>query len=145
MTTQQKPRIVIDTNLFINATFAPSGASARIIRAVDAGKLEVLVSTAILQEYQQQLTPRYIQQRWREHPDIAATVRSAQSQAVHVRPNVRITASSDPADNKFLECAVSGEADCVISSDDDLASLATVQAVPIYRPGRFVQLYKSYV
>jgi hypothetical protein len=37
----------------------------------------------------------------------------------------------DPTDDKFLECAVSGHADYVVSADADLLSLREVRGIPI--------------
>jgi predicted nucleic acid-binding protein len=50
---------------------------------------------------------------------------------VLVRPDVTIRLSRDPTDNKFLECAVSGSADYVVSADADLLSLHEVNGIPI--------------
>jgi predicted nucleic acid-binding protein len=51
--------------------------------------------------------------------------------AVRVRPEVTIRMSRDPTDDKFLECAVSGRADYVVSADADLLSLREVRGIPI--------------
>ena len=54
-----------------------------------------------------------------------------QRRATLVRPDVAIRMSRDPTDDKFLECAVSGEANCVVSADADLLSLREVRGIPI--------------
>jgi len=51
--------------------------------------------------------------------------------AVLVRPDVTIRMSRDPTDDKFLECAVSGAADYLVSADADLLSLREVRGIPI--------------
>lgn len=51
--------------------------------------------------------------------------------AVLVRPEVAIRMSRDPTDDKFVECAVSGGANYIVSADADLLSLREVQAIPI--------------
>ena len=48
-----------------------------------------------------------------------------------MRPDIPIRMSRDPTDDKFLECAVSGAADCVVSGDVDLLSLDEVRGIPI--------------
>lgn len=135
---KEKPRVVLDTNLFINATFARDSASARIIKMVQAGGLEALVSAAIEREYDQQLSPLYIQRQWRGSAQaIAASIAAVREQATRIKPDVHITESSDPADNKFIECAISGSAAYIISRDDDLLSLKRSHGIPILTPGRF--------
>jgi len=44
----------------------------------------------------------------------------------------------DPSDDKFVEAALSGEADTMISSDRDLLDLKDVKDVPIVSPWDFV-------
>lgn len=51
--------------------------------------------------------------------------------AVFVRPEVTIRISRDATDDKFLECAVSGDADYIVSADADLLILREVQGIPI--------------
>ena len=51
--------------------------------------------------------------------------------AVLVHPDVTIRMSRDPTDDKFLECAVAGSADYVVSADTDLLSLHEAHGIPI--------------
>jgi uncharacterized protein len=51
----------------------------------------------------------------------------------------RIVACRDPQDDKFLELAVSGRADLIISGDTDLLALSPFRNVPIITPATFVQ------
>ena len=49
-----------------------------------------------------------------------------------------IAASRDPTDDKFLELAVSGRADFIISGDADLLVLNPFRNIPILSPATFV-------
>ena len=53
------------------------------------------------------------------------------SRAVLVCPEVQIRMSRDPTDDKFVECAVAGGADCLVSADADLLSHGGVRGIPI--------------
>ena len=44
----------------------------------------------------------------------------------------------DPNDDKFLELALSGGADCIVSGDKDLLVLHPFRGVPIVTPRDFV-------
>jgi len=48
-----------------------------------------------------------------------------------VRTTVRIVRSRDPGDDKFLECAVTGGADYIVSADTDLLNLREVERIAI--------------
>jgi len=50
-----------------------------------------------------------------------------------------ITACRDPSDDKFLELAVNGRADVIISGDADLLALDVFRDIPIITPAAFVQ------
>lgn len=54
---------------------------------------------------------------------------------------VEITDCRDPKDNKFLALAVSGEADCIISGDDDLKVLHPFRGIPILSPREFLDTF----
>ena len=59
--------------------------------------------------------------------------------AVLIRSDVTIRMSRDPTDDKFLECAVAGRADYVVSGDADLLSIRKVQGIPIIDAPTFWQ------
>ena len=52
-------------------------------------------------------------------------------QAELVQPTATLRLSRDPGDDKFLECAVAGRADYIVSADADLLTLRAVQGLPI--------------
>jgi len=56
-----------------------------------------------------------------------------------VTPTIAIHRSRDPADDKFLECAVAGDADCLVSADADLLSLTEIEGIPILDAPAFVR------
>lgn len=51
--------------------------------------------------------------------------------ATLVDPAITIRLSRDAADDKFLECAVAGGADRLVSEDRDLLVLGTIEEIPI--------------
>jgi uncharacterized protein len=48
-------------------------------------------------------------------------------------------ACRDPTDDKFLELAVNGNADIVLTGDADLLALNPFRGIPIVAPGSFIQ------
>ena len=51
----------------------------------------------------------------------------------------RITACRDPHDDKFLELAVNGLADLIVSGDADLLALNPFRDIPILTPAAIMQ------
>jgi len=106
--------------------------TARLYEAWRADQFVLLVSEPILAEVDA-VTAR--PELWRQ---LRVTPREARAvplrlrrRALLVRPGVTIRMSRDPTDDTFLECAVSGAADDVVSADDDLLSLREVRGIPI--------------
>jgi putative PIN family toxin of toxin-antitoxin system len=58
-----------------------------------------------------------------------------------VEKTITLKDCRDPHDNKFLECAVSAGADCVVSGDDDLLVLGRVCGIPILGVSKFLATY----
>ena len=58
--------------------------------------------------------------------------------AVVCEPQNRVYVCSDPTDNKFVECAVEGEADYLVSGDAHLRALREYQGIKIVSPSDFM-------
>jgi uncharacterized protein len=129
-------RVVVDTNVFISAALKEKsipGMAAHIV--AESGVL--LKSKITGQELFVTLA------RPRLAPLIPARFRDWLSELLARAELVtiidRITASRDPKDDKFLELAVNGRADLIISGDADLLALNPFQEIPIVTPAAFVQ------
>jgi hypothetical protein len=60
-------------------------------------------------------------------------------QLVKVRTKINIV-HEDPADNKFLECALDGDADIVVSGDEHLLRIEQYQGIRILSVRQFLKL-----
>jgi putative PIN family toxin of toxin-antitoxin system len=66
-------------------------------------------------------------------------VRGIERYTWHVPGSLDLTgASRDPKDDKFLACAVEGEAHYLVSSDRDLLDMHLFRGVVIHNPGQFL-------
>ena len=129
-------RVVVDTNVLISAALKENTPpEAAVHRA--AGSHVLLKSTLTERELfvtldRPRLAP-LIRPRFRDwlHELMAA--------AELVDITERIAACRDPKDDKFLELAVSGKADVIVSGDGDLLDLNPFREIPILTPAAFVQ------
>jgi putative PIN family toxin of toxin-antitoxin system len=71
--------------------------------------------------------------------DARAWLKELLSAAVLVTITERIAACRDPTDDKFLELAVNGHADLIVSGDGDLLALNPFRQIPILTPAAFEQ------
>ena len=131
-----KPRFVFDTNAVISAVLLKQSVSRRAFdKALDEG--ELLVSVETIDELDRVLKregfDRYVTEQERLE-FLAVLLR----EATLIQVDVHIGACRDPKDNKFLELAVTGQADCIVSGDQDLLVLHPFRGVPIVTPHGFV-------
>jgi predicted nucleic acid-binding protein len=47
--------------------------------------------------------------------------------------------AEDPDDDKFIECALIGHADVIVSGDHHLLDLGAVEGIPVLSPRQFLQ------
>jgi putative PIN family toxin of toxin-antitoxin system len=127
-------RIVVDTNVFVSAALKESSWPATVIRWIDLyGGL--LKSAATETQVIEVLQRPYIAARMRHlFPD---NIRRILGAAEWVTITESIVACRDPTDDKFLELAVNGRADVIVSGDLDLLVLDTFRGIPIITPAAF--------
>ena len=134
-----KLRFVLDTNLVISAALIELSLARRIFELALA-KGEILLSAPVQVELSEVfLRPkfdRYVSPL-RRLEFLANLI--AIATAVQVTESFRIC--RDPKDDKFLELAINGQADCIISGDKDLLVLHPFQAISILSPSDFIMRY----
>ena len=128
-------RIVADTNILVSAIIRPNGRFARHIRL---GKFLLLVSDALLDELVEVLSRPKLRTKYNLTPEyIYSFLQLLHSRSEHVDITESITVCRDEDDDKFLELAVSGGADVIVTYDTDLLSLHPFREIPIVKPVDF--------
>ena len=137
-------RVVLDANVFVSALLSPAGAPAQVLASWESGEFELLTSPAILEELERVLHYPRLQERYHlPEETIRVLLRLLRTQATVVSPTHTLHAiEDDPADNRYLECAVAGGAQLVVSGDGHLLALEEYEGVQILPPAGFVALLK---
>ena len=129
-------RLVVDTNVFVSAALKESSWPGHTIQLI--GRYGGLLKSAATE---QELLD--VLQRPRFAPKIAPIfldgVRRLLAAAELVAITESLTLCWDPADDKFLELAVNGDADLIISGDSDLLAMGSVSEIPIVTPAAFAR------
>ena len=134
-------KAVIDTNVFISGLIG-SGNPQLILNSLGDKKFNLIISQALIDELLDVLTrPRF--QKYFTYNDIKELASLIQSSAQITSPSVKIQICRDPKDNIVLECAVAGEADFIVTGDDDLLCLTSYQAIHIITPALFVEILET--
>src|SRR5438128_9591507 len=101
-------RTVVDTNVVISRFLSPTGTPARVFDHWRQEAFELLVSDPILEEYRRALGYERVRARHRmTDEEIDQAVADLRQLGVLVEPEEPLDViKDDPADNKFLECAI---------------------------------------
>jgi uncharacterized protein len=131
-----RDRVVLDTNVLISGLLSTTSTPARAVeRAISDGQL--LASTATLRELMTKLlSPKFDRYVPRERRDALLLRLAPLIEIVEVVQ--RVQASRDPDDDKFLEVAINGRADVVVSGDGDLLDLNPFRGIAILSPAAYV-------
>jgi putative PIN family toxin of toxin-antitoxin system len=129
-------RIVVDTNVFVSAAIKQASWPASVVRWIDRHG-GFIKSKATEDQVIEVLQRPYIASRM--PPSYFDNVRRIFSAAELVIILESIVACRDPTDDKFLELAVNGRADMIVSGDLDLLVLHPFRGIPIIDPAAFVQ------
>jgi uncharacterized protein len=127
-------RVVLDTNIFVSSVLG--GRLGIILDTWRTHKFTLIVSNEILDEYFEVLNrPKF------HLPQEVITEISAFlfAYAEFVVPRETITAvPDDPSDNKFVETAIAGQAERIVSGDSHLLTLKTFRDIPIISASEFL-------
>ena len=137
---ERKLRAVVDTNLFISGLFSQGSLSAQLQDLWIKQEFELVTSVEILKEVSRVLHYPRIQQRFKpKEQTLRRFFRLVYRKALITKDlyqTDRITA--DPADNKFLACALEAKADFIVSRDPHLRNLKEFHGIQIVDVKGFV-------
>ncbi len=134
-------RLVFDTNAIVSADlFENSVPGQALYLALDLGTL--LLSEALIEELRAVLSrPRF--DRYATGAEREEFLRDLIREAATITITQQIQACRDPEDDKILELAVNGDADYIVTGDDDLLVLNPFRGITIVRPAEFLARVSS--
>ena len=123
---RQRLAVVVDTNIFVSALLG-SKSCKNIIKYFENRSFVLVLSDPIIEEYRRVLTK--FQRITTE--DFKSLLASMKKNAIIVNPRKSFHLCRDKEDNKFLEAAIEGKVDFIVSGDFDLLSLKSLEDIPI--------------
>lgn len=127
-------RVVLDTNVFISAILG--GRLGVIVDEWKAGKFTLIITDAIAREYLDVINrPKF---KIPQNEIMAATDYLLQT-AEFVTPQEQIhVIVADLTDNKFLEAAVAGKVNFIVSGDNHLLELKSFKKITVITAREFI-------
>lgn len=107
-------KIVLDTNVFVSGLLSPFGNPAEILRMVSSGELQLSFDARILSEYREVLHRPKFQF---EGSKVQALLDQIEHCGQTVAPNPLRRSLPDPDDDPFLEAAIAGKVECLVTGN----------------------------
>ena len=132
------PRVVLDTNLVLSALVFTHGRLAALRHAWRDARCRPLVSQATVAELIRALTyPKFKLSPEEQRELLADYLPHCVAVRMPAKPP-ETPACRDPFDVPFLQLAIAGKADYLVTGDGDLLSLARKFSCPIITAGQFL-------
>jgi len=128
-------RAVLDTNTIVSGV-GWGGPPGAVLDAALAGRFEMVTSPTLLDELRRVLS----------YPKLQAVIGDADALiellalgAVVINPTETVAVSRDPDDDRLIEAAVTANADVIVTGDQDLLTLGSVDQIRILTPREFLE------
>lgn len=112
-------RVVFDSNIFISALVFPGGQAEQALFRILEGTDTLVLSKAILDEVLSTLARKF----GRDPEGLSQTAVLLAEMAEMVKPTRKVIVLKDDPDNRVLECAEAGQAECIVTGDKAMLQL----------------------
>ena len=134
-------RAVLDTNVLVSALLW-HGPSNALLAHARAATIDLIISAALLDELADVIARRKfsaILERTTRTPEHILSELRVLAEVV-IAPPLPKPVCRDPDDDAVLACALAGQADLIVSGDDDLLVLKEFQGIRIIKPAEALRL-----
>jgi putative PIN family toxin of toxin-antitoxin system len=132
-------RIVLDTNVLVSGLLQPFAPPGQIVRLVAAGELTLCHDPRILAEYQEVL----LREKFGFSPERAdALLEQVRAGGIPVAARPLETRLPDPEDEPFLEVALVGGAECLVTGNVKHYPARARSGLEVFSPRAFIEVYR---
>ena len=134
-------RVVLDTDVLVSGLVARLGVPRQILDAWVEGCFTLVTSLYLVEELVHVLSYPRIAKRLRiSSEEVEALLAALLSQAEVVPGHLCLPGvTRDPKDDSVVACAKEGQADCIVSGDQDLLVLGEYEGIQVVTPRQFMQ------
>lgn len=134
------PRVVLDTNVVLSALIFPRGRLGVLRGVWQSGGCQTIASSPTVRELVRALSYPKFRLSVDEQQELLADYLPFCKAVRMPARTPKLPVCRDPADRPFLELAIVGKADYLVSGDQDLLSLGTVSRCPIVSAEKFLSV-----
>jgi putative PIN family toxin of toxin-antitoxin system len=135
-------RAVLDTNVLVSGLVAEQGAPRQVLDAWLKGRYTLVISLYLVEEFLHVLSYPRIAGRLRLSEQELANITAAMLSRAEVTPgHLRLPGvTRDPKDDAIVACAREGQADYIVSGDQDLLVLGEYEGIRMVTPRQFADI-----
>ena len=120
-------RATFDTNIFVRSLIRKGNLANRLLSLWQSGRFVLVLSHAIIAEVEKVLSRRKMLQQYRYTIDEVANLINLLHQASIAEITSTFELCRDTSDDMFIDCAVSGRVQFLVSTDNDLIDDAALK------------------
>ncbi len=130
---------VIDTNVLIRALINPLGAVTPVVVRLREGKYLLIYSEWLLNELKEKIAEPRIKVKYKlTEQTINDLLELIERVGQKVNPTRTVDVCRDADDNHVIEAAIEGNADYIVTYDNDLLDLKSFETVRMITPREFL-------
>jgi putative PIN family toxin of toxin-antitoxin system len=131
--------VVLDTNVIVSGLLDPFSPPGEIVRMVSAGALRLCMDPRVISEYRDVLNRK----RFRFDPEMTTSLLDyLQHAGTFVSATPLPSALPDPDDEPFVEVALAGRAQCLVTGNLRHFPKRACQGLSVLSPAEFIEYYK---
>jgi putative PIN family toxin of toxin-antitoxin system len=120
-------KVVFDTNVYVSALVLPGSRADDALQRIVSGRDQLLLSRAILAELLDVLARKFS----RDAEELSRVAVFLDELGTMIETTSTIEDLADDPDNRILECAIDGGAECVVTGDSAMLALKTWRGIRI--------------
>ncbi len=133
-------KVVIDTNVIVSGLLKPYGHPAEIIRLLLIGHIRISYDSRILTEYLEVLNRPKFKLNGKNTSIFIKEI----EKLGHLETSLPLKKSlPDPDDNMFLETALAGNVECIITGNLNHYPEKLCSGMRVLSPAQFINVYKN--
>lgn len=135
-------KAVLDTNVLVSGLVSQKSPPRQVLDAWLEGRYTLVLSLYLVDELAHVLTyPRIVELVRLTREELEAILAALLSQAELTPGELQLSGvTRDPKDDPVVACAVEGQADYIVSGDQDLLVMGEYEGVQVVTPRQFVEL-----
>ena len=131
-------RVVLDTNVLVSGILYPYSKLASVLRLIISGEAQVAYDARILNEYRVVLSrPKFVLGQ----DNVNALLEPIEFEGYPVSAVPLVKHLADPDDEPFLEVAISGAVDALITGNKRHFLRSLTEGILVLDPGEFLDFF----